>query len=136
MYIVNCRIEAILSCIDDITSRLPHITARKLASFVGKIISLAPVTGHVVQLKTRYSSMHICERKHWDKLVSLSSSSRVIEELFFWKSNVRILNKRFLFEYSLPQVLVYSDASHTGCGAWTAQCGGLKFSCAWEPGSR
>ena len=24
-----------------------------------------------------------------------------------------------MFDYALPQVLLYSDASHSGCGAWT-----------------
>jgi len=42
----------------------------------------------------------------------------------FWKSEVLQLNNRVLFEYSVPNVLVYTDASQVGCGAWTAGCGG------------
>ena len=64
--------------------------------------------------------MEVVTRGHWDKLIKLKSDSPVFSELFFWKQNVRRLNKRKLFEYSKPQVLLYSDASHLGCGAWSA----------------
>ena len=42
------------------------------------------------------------------------------------------MNNRLLFDYSLPQVLVYSDASATGCGAWTVVCGTMKFHQNWD----
>lgn len=40
------------------------------------------------------------------------------------------LNCRFLFHYSLPPVIVNSNASSTGCGAW-ADCAGMKFRHTW-----
>jgi hypothetical protein len=62
----------------------------------------------------------------------IDADSRAIDELFFWKNELNSLNKRFLFDYSLPQVIMYTDASSTGCGAWSAQCGGLTFNQTWE----
>ena len=45
---------------------------------------------------------------------------------------MKTLNVRNILHYSLPQTLVFSDASHIGCGAWSAECGGLKFQQIWS----
>ena len=50
--------------------------------------------------------MTICEQKHCDRVFRLPSDSAVIEELFFWKNNVKRLNSRNVLQYSLPQVFV------------------------------
>ena len=117
--VIERRVSTILTCIDELTGKLPYMTARQLAGFVGRIISLIPVTGHVAQLRTRFSTMAICEQYHWDKVFRIPGDSHIIEELFFWKKNLRVINNRYVFDYTLPQVLLYSDASHSGCGAWT-----------------
>ena len=49
--ITDRRIIDILSTIDSILSFLPRISARKLASFVGRVISLAPVLGSRCTIK-------------------------------------------------------------------------------------
>ena len=72
----------------------------------------------MAQLRSRYTIMNICQQNHWDKIFCLSSDSPVIDEIFFWKNNLKSINHRFIVDYSLPQVFVYSDASHSGCGAW------------------
>lgn len=56
--------------------------------------------------------MEIVKRQHWDKLYKLPANSLVIHEVFFWKDNVAVLNKRSLFSYSKPEVILYWDASH------------------------
>ena len=41
----------------------------------------------------------------------------VMKELrrsYFWKNNIKIINKRFIKEYKIPPLLVYSDASNSG----------------------
>jgi hypothetical protein len=41
------RVMDILKCIDRILATLPRVTARRLASIAGKVISLIPVMGHI-----------------------------------------------------------------------------------------
>jgi len=118
------RINDLLNTIDEIQKYLPLICARKLASLTGKIISLLPVVGSISQLKTRFLHLEIVKRKHWDHQYRLDSQSNVIEEIAYWKLEVSRLNKRLLFDYSIPQVIVYTDASHVGCGAWTTDLSG------------
>ena len=130
--VISRRVSSVKSCIEDITNYLPQCTARKLARFVGKIISLKPVVGFLVQLKTKYSSMMICEKSvHWDKKFYIPASSLVIEELFFWYNNIVKFNNKFVFSYSIPSILIYSDASHSGCGAVTVD-EGMKFNYSWS----
>ncbi|XP_072014262.1 uncharacterized protein [Amphiura filiformis] len=118
--VIERRVNNTITCIDGLKGKLPYITARQLAEFVGRIISLIPVCGHVAQLRTRFSIMTICDHQtHWDKIFKVPGDSPIIEEMFFWRTNLRNMNNRYVFEYSLPQVLLYSDASHSGCGAWT-----------------
>jgi hypothetical protein len=52
--VVDRRISDILAFIDSIKISLPRVSARVLASFTGKIISLAPAIGSIAQLRTRY----------------------------------------------------------------------------------
>lgn len=128
--VIPRRISSIIKCIQEIIRGLPRCTARKLARFVGKVISLKAVVGNLVQLKTRFSSMMICEKcSHWDKQFQVTSSSLIIDELMFWLRNVERLNKKLLFEYSIPNVFFYTDASHSGCGAWSKE---LKFNYSWS----
>ena len=37
-----------------------------------------------------------------------------VTEIIFWKNNIKIINKRFIKEYKIPSLLVYSDASNSG----------------------
>ena len=130
--VIERRITDILECIDNIICGFPMTTARKLASLAGKIMSLYPVVGKVAQLRTRFLYTQVVKRSHWDKIFRLESDNQLINEVFFWKHNVVILNCRMLFEHFPPSVLVYSDASHLGCGAWIAQCGGVDFFQNWK----
>ncbi len=130
LQVIQRRVENTISCIDEVLAGLPDITARTLAKFVGKVISFKPVVGHMVQLRTRFSSMSVCQQNHWDSVFHLTGDNEVIGEIFFWKENIRSLNIRYLFHYSIPQVHVYSDASTTGCGAWANS--GMKCRYTWS----
>ncbi len=128
--VIQRRVNNTIDCINETIDLLPQVSARKLAKFVGMVISFKPVIGHLVQLKTRFSSMTICQQRHWDSVFNLHGSSEVIEELFFWKHNLESFNVRYIFHYSVPQVIIFSDASITGCGA-LADCGDMKFRYTW-----
>ena len=85
---------------------------------VGKVISLLPIIGHILNCIPDFLVFH--QQFNWNKLCKLSSNSPVIEEIFFWKRNVKDINMCHVFEYELPLVLVYTDSSGTGCGAVTS----------------
>ena len=60
------RISDILNTIADIQNYLPFVTARRLASLAGKLISLSPVVGLITQLKSRFLHYEIIKQYHWD----------------------------------------------------------------------
>ena len=47
------RISDAKACLNKVISLLPLLTARQLASFTGKIISMSPVMGNIVNLMTK-----------------------------------------------------------------------------------
>ena len=89
-----------------------RVAVRKAASFVGQIISMSIVIGHVSQIMTRYLSIDILKAFSWDSFISLSCES--IEQLKFWKSNLQNLNIKDIYESHKSTKIVYSDASSTG----------------------
>ena len=85
--------------------------------------------------------MNICKQNHWHKVFKITGDNPILE-LFFWKKNIRNINDRYVLEYSLPQMVLYSDASHSGCGAWAKGSSDdesaetLKFNQAWLANDR
>ena len=58
---------------------------RKLACFVGRVISEKPVVGYAVQLRTRFSSMVVAKHVHWVKVFMLDVDSEVVKNCYFGK---------------------------------------------------
>ena len=77
-----------------------------------------PVLGNVTSLMTRYLYNAIENRIKWDLNLKLEFPDFINTELIFWFKNLRALNKKFLAEYRLPKILVYSDASNIASGAF------------------
>jgi hypothetical protein len=87
-----------------------RVTARNLASILGKIISLIPAFGNVCQLMTRHLCMTVCQRLSWDSHLRLSSD--VIAELEFWLKNCKSLPNMVICPISkTPERIIFSDAS-------------------------
>ncbi|MEW8544359.1 MAG: reverse transcriptase domain-containing protein [Candidatus Thiodiazotropha sp.] len=89
-----------------------RVAVRKVASFVGQVISMSIVIGHISQIMTRYLSIDILKAFSWDSFIPLSCES--IEQLKFWKSNLQNLNIKDIYESHKCTKIVYSDASSTG----------------------
>ena len=111
------RISSILLNINNIHACDYTVSARELASFVGKIISTGPVFGNLVRIMTRYCSISIAASQDWDTKFVLDNFCR--RELHFWKDNVSLLNTKVISDDPIKKscYFVYSDASGTGCGA-------------------
>lgn len=99
--------------IDNVLSD-PNVSARDLASPVGKIISMSAVLGNLSSIMTKHCQMSVAAAQDWDTPSPLDRYC--IVELEFWKDSLRRLNSRDLFSCKPPFISVYSDASDVACG--------------------
>ena len=113
--IIDRRITKILNTIDQIIDADYVVSARRLASFTGQIISTGPVLGNIARIMTRHCVMSTLCNDHWDLEFRLDDYCK--EELYFWKENLMNINSRHCFVNTSPSYFVYSDASATGCGS-------------------
>ena len=99
--IVDRGVVKIMNTIDSIIASDFVLSARRLASFMGQIISTAPVSGNISRIMTRHCIMSTLSAQHWDSEVKMDSYC--IEELYFWKNNLNSMKVRdcFLFNVSL-----------------------------------
>lgn len=106
------------------------IHVKRLASIVGKIISLSPCCGNVTQIMTRYLHLIVNSRDSWHSIVFLQDQAK--KELLFWKDDLRNLNgASFWSTPFVPSKIVFSDASSTGCAAYI-QSSSLLFHRNWS----
>ena len=75
-----------MNTIDSIIASDLVLSARRLASFTGQIISTAPVSGNISRITTRHCIMSTLGAQHWDSEVKMDSY--FIEELYFWKNDL------------------------------------------------
>ena len=64
--IIDRRITKILNTIDQIIDADYVVSARRLASFTGQIISTGPVVGNIARIMTRHCVMTTLCNDHWD----------------------------------------------------------------------
>ena len=103
--------------INAIISLYPSSTARKIAQFAGKIISMSFAIGNVTRIMTRHSYFDILRRSSWDS--KLLVSRHTLTELLFWKNNLPLLNSKcILSSQSHYSRICYSDASSSGCASY------------------
>ena len=69
MQLTERRINGIKEHIDNIYKNNCRVTARELASVVGKIISAGPVFGNISRIRTRYCTSSGAQ--HWDSVLEL-----------------------------------------------------------------
>ena len=107
------RIDSILFTIEFILSK-SYVSARTLSKLTGKLISTKCIIGNIVQLKTRALYKVIEKRLSWDKKFNIGNYNDTVEEILYWKFNIRNLNNKVFREYRIPSLFVYSDASNNG----------------------
>ena len=111
--ITSPRIPSILNKIEFLTNKI-YMSARELSELAGKIISTKFIIGNITHLKTCNIYKIIESRASWDNKFNLSLHQEAVKKMIFCKNNIKIINKRFVKEYKIPSLLVYSDASNSG----------------------
>ena len=87
---VNRRVVKFTNTIDSIIASDSVLSARRLASLTGQIISTVPVFGNISWIMTRHCIMSTLTVQHWDSKAKLDSYS--IEVLYFWENNLNSMN--------------------------------------------
>lgn len=96
-------------------SRSKTTTARTLARFAGNVVSLWLPLGNMVKLMTKNIYYLIESRKSWEFSLNLTQAART--EVIFWLDNIKLVPTKKLLTHRLPETIILSDASSTGCGA-------------------
>ena len=115
--VTDKRITSMLDGINLVFQREFLVSARELASLVGKIISAGSVFGNISRIMTRYCSISIAAAQDWDSVFLLDEYCQ--RELVFWRDNAKKLNIKYIDNTVTKKsnYVIYSDASSTGCGA-------------------
>ena len=116
IHIIDRRLRVIFLDINKLITAEFSVSARTLASFVGKIISAGPVVGNISRIMTRHCAMSIAAAQDWDSPFPMDEYS--VREVYFWKPNLSQANIRYCFHMVSANIFVYSDASASGCGAY------------------
>ena len=126
------RIEDTVNTLQRVIARFPCLTARELAQAIGKVISMSPVMGNVCCIMTRYSSMEIAKRLYWDNTLHMSDPMHVLTELYFWLRNIKSHNSKSLSKPMKKNVMIFSDASEVGAGAYSVEVNSKVFHQNWS----
>ncbi|KXJ10028.1 Integrase/recombinase xerD-like [Exaiptasia diaphana] len=103
-----------------------HCTYRFLAKIAGSVISCALAVGPIARLFTRQMYLTIETRLSWDSVVHFSPG--LLEELRFWYLNLDCFNGYSIRPPPTSSTLVFSDASDSGFGGYSASLDGSTVS--------
>ncbi|VDI69108.1 Hypothetical predicted protein [Mytilus galloprovincialis] len=126
------RLNDAKESLDNILKKFPIISARQLAQFTGRIISMSPVMGNVTSLMTRHLYFAIENRKSRDSILDIAYTECVLAELRFWSDSLTNLNQKKFVNDTLPNIVVYSDASNVAAGAFTVEVNEKVFHSTWS----
>ena len=99
----------------------PSLSARFLASIVGRIISMGLAVGPVSRFMTRSLYAVLESRQMWCGMLTLSEEAR--SELEFWSASLADYKAQPIWHSPSAVRVVYSDASDTGYGGYIVEHG-------------
>ena len=130
-----CRTENFL---DDLISTIMSgnnlINVRKIACLIGQIISMQSAIGNLVRLRSRSLYECVQRRASWDAPVLVSS--KALDELIFWKENLRTLNGSNLHISSDSEKYLFCDASGAGFGGFMLGMSDSEVTGSWSESER
>ena len=106
------------------------MTARQLASVVGKIISMSLASGPVIRLMTHNLHAVLNNKTTWCQKLALTPE--VLQELRFWLDEVSKFNGQHIWPKPSAVRVVYSDASASGDGGYTVEHGTMVVTGQWS----
>ena len=109
------------------------IEVKDLARVAGQIVSMSLGLGPIARLFTRQMYFRIAHSSHWHQCIDIDAA--LADELKFWLNHVSAFNG-YNISRNLATVtsVVYSDASLTGYGGYTANIGNCYCSSGmWSP---
>ena len=101
--------------------RANPLSARALASIIGKIISMSLGIGPISRFRTRSLYALLDTRRSWSDLLQLNTAAR--EEIEFWLSSLEFYNGQTIWVKPSATRIVYSDASDSGYGGYVVEHG-------------
>ena len=104
IYAIEARIESLCCDLNELCAGFEvsaSIHVKRLASVVGKIISLSACCGNVTQIMTRYLHFIVNLRDSWHSIVFIQDQAK--RELLFWRDNLRSLNGCLLYTSPSPR---------------------------------
>ena len=104
------KLKSQLHKVDSVQS----VSARSLASLIGKIMSMALALGPVTRLMTRSLYAVLNSRTAWCQRLELTAEAAV--ELKFWLHEIEKFNGQRIWPRPSAVRVVYSDASSMGYG--------------------
>lgn len=105
------------------------MTAKALASVIGRIISMAPALGPVTRLMIRSLYAVPNARRSWCQSMVLSPEAK--DELLFWQKQIGNFNGQSIWPSPSAVRVVYSDASSTGYGGYYMEHGSYIANGQW-----
>ena len=103
------------------TAQKPKLSARFLASLVGRIISMGLAVGPVSRFMTRSLYAVLESRLMWCDMLTITEEAR--SELDFWSANLTDYKTQPIWHSPSAVRVVYSDASDTGYGGYVVEHG-------------
>ena len=112
---------AALHCLLRRACQSRQVVAKRLASIVGRIISMGLAFGPVSRFMTRCLYAVLESRYAWCDVLTLSDEA--MDELTFWSSSLEEYNVQPIWHSPSAVRVVYSDASETGYGGFVVEHG-------------
>ena len=97
------------------------LSAKAIASIVGRIIAMGIGIGPVARLRIRFLYRLIVNSMSWYERIELDSDA--LNELQFWYSSIGSFNGQSIWRHASAVRMVYSDASSTGYGGYVLEHG-------------
>ncbi len=103
------------------TKEVAYLPAKRIASIVGRLISMSLAIGPVARFMTRSLYTVLDSRSTWCEYLLLSPEAR--DELKFWEKCLADYDSQPIWRSPSAMRVVYSDASETGYGGYVVEHG-------------